>query len=264
MREPSGYAVLMMPAFFVSLTSIFGNSVRFISNWKSLAIILSVILTFSTVGFFGVGISFLLLLINNRNVKYLFISIVIILVSSFLIYNSISEVKRRIDDSIGFISGQRSLSVGAINVSSFAFFSNAMVAFKSFSVNPIFGSGLGSHELSYHKYIGNIIGGDSIISEVSVEDANSLFLRLLSETGLLGISLVFIFLIRFYISKNKDNDNYSWAINNGILVLFLLHLMRVGHYFEEGLFFFFWMYYFSKKNLFVRSKQIMLDQELEL
>lgn len=81
---------------------------------------------------------------------------------------------------------------------------------------------------------------------LNVEDANSLFLRLRSETGLLGLLLIFIFIFKFHIIRKNDKSGYLWIINNGILSMFAIRLLRFGHYFATGFFFFFWLYYFSK------------------
>ena len=80
---------------------------------------------------------------------------------------------------------------------------------------------------------------------LNVDDANSLFLRLLSETGLFGIIVFFYFLFKSHLLKKRDKSKYLWIISNAILALFLIKLIRSGHYFVNGFFFFFWLYYFS-------------------
>lgn len=252
MREPSGLSVLMMPALFCSITTLLRKSVRFMDDWKCCVVILSVILTFATVGYIGIVLSILIVAISNNKVKYMIASIFILVLFVMLAYNNIGDVKRRINDTVDVIYGNKILTVGstqAVNLSTFALFTNAIVAYKSTLNYPLFGTGLGSHELSYKKYIEYIIPIDSLLRGVSEQDANSLLLRLLSETGLAGTLIVIIFIANNFILKNKDSTNCLWAINNGILVLFVLRLLRVGHYFEEGLFFFVWVYYFTKKNL---------------
>ena len=151
------------------------------------------------------------------------------------------------------LTGKANLTT--VNLSTFALFSNSLVAYNSFRDNPIFGSGLGSHKLSYHKYIGDIVDVNKISTFLNVDDANSLFLRLLSETGLFGIIIFFYFIFKFHLSKKRDESNYLWIINNAILVMFLIRLIRIGHYFIYGFFFFFWLYYFAWKFNKTQSKK---------
>jgi O-antigen ligase len=143
-----------------------------------------------------------------------------------------------------------SLPVAGSHLTIYAYVSNAFVAFKSFIGNPFFGRGLGSHPLSYDEFIypnnANILWQNKYANYAGVNrlDANSLFLRLVSETGLLGIIIVFYFIFRF---RLKHCDKSLGIISNATFVLFILQLIRQGHYFYNGLFFFVWVYYFAYK-----------------
>ena len=245
LSEPSSFCYSMLPAFFVSLISFSKNSFRFLTKWKSLIIILSFFLTFSTVGYIGIVISIFLLMYNYRKIRYIFRSIIFMFVFVFFLWNNIGDFQVRIGDSIDMLTGKANLTT--VNLSTFALFSNSLVAYNSFKDNPIFGSGLGSHKLSYYKYIKDIVDVNKISTFLNVDDANSLFLRLLSETGLFGIIIFFYFLFKFHLSKKRDESNYLWIINNAILAMFLIRLIRCGHYFINGFFFFFWLYYFAWK-----------------
>jgi len=245
LSEPSSFCYSMLPAFFVSLISFSKNSFRFLTKWKSLIIILSFFLTFSTVGYIGIVISIFLLMYNYRKIRYTFVSIILMFVFVFFLWNNIGDFQVRIGDSIDMLTGKANLRT--INLSTFVLFSNSLVAYNSFKDNPIFGSGLGSHKLSYHKYINDIVDVNKISMFLNVDDANSLFSRLLSETGLFGIIIFFYFLFKFHLLKKRDESNYLWIINNAILAMFLIRLIRCGHYFINGFFFFFWLYYFSWK-----------------
>ena len=250
--EPASFCYSMMPAFFVSIISFSRNSFRFLTKWKSLIIISSFFLTFSTIGYIGIVISLFLLMYNYRKIRYVFAGIIIVFVFVFFLWNNISEFQVRIGDSIDMLTGKANLET--VNLSTFALFSNALVAYNSFKDSPIFGSGLGSHKLSYYKYINDIVDINKISTFLNVDDANSLFSRLLSETGLFGIVIFFYFLFKFHLSKKRDESNYLWIINNAILAMFLIRLIRCGHYFINGFFFFFWLYYFAWKLNKTQSK----------
>lgn len=261
MREPTGLSVLLMPAFFCSIACLLRINNMFLSKLKSIVIITAVLLTFSATAIIGISILVVLFLVNLKNYKFLIVSALLFLVLLPIVYNNVGDIKRKVDDTIVLVTGRQTLMLGAfgVNLSTFALASNAVVAYNSFRNSPFIGHGLGSHELSYDRQIAGLLPEGGEIRKVSQQDANSLFLRLLSETGLFGVLLTAFFLIRLYVSKQIDPYNYLWIINNGTLVLLLLRLVRVGHYFEEGLFFFFWLYYFSKKNLLSQRPPAVLE-----
>jgi hypothetical protein len=248
--EPAHYCEAMIPAFFVSLVGIF-HSTELINKWKSWTIIIAFLLTFSTVGYFGVFVSIILIIINYNKIKYLIVGAFIIPILLLVAYFSINEVKLRVDGTYNVITGSTPLA--QTNLSTFSLISNWEVGFISFLNNPAFGGGFGSHPISYMNYIPKVLGKDAkklkegiSIMPLNVEDAGSLLNRLLSETGLFGLVAFLIFIIRGHLVKDRDNSNYLWIINNAILVFFILKLTREGHYFIYGVFLFFWAYYFSK------------------
>lgn len=258
--EPASFCYSMMPAFFVALTSFSKKNFKFLGKWKSLVIISSFFLTFSTVGYIGITTSLFLLIYNyRRRIGYVFLGAISIFLLIFFLWNNISDFRMRIDDSVNVLTGKASLET--VNLSTFTLFSNALVAYNSFKDNPVFGSGLGSHQISYYKYIGQVIDVDELSTFLNFNDANSLFLRLLSETGLFGLLIVLFFIFRFYLSRGKDKTDYLWIINNAVLVMFLIRLIRSGHYFIYGFFFFFWLYYFTwKSNRAIKSKPQLSTQ----
>jgi len=211
-----------------------------------LIIISSVFLSFSLVGYIGMIVSLALLFYNYVKIRYLVIGTMLIAVLIFFAYNNIGDLKMRIDDSIDVLTGKMNLY--SANLSTFTLLSNTLVAYESFKDNPVFGSGLGSHEISYNTYIGKVVDVDKVIKFLNMQDANSLFLRLLSETGLFGILLFFYFIFKFHVLRKNDKSGYLWLISNAILAMFLIRLLRCGHYFVGGFFFFFWLYYFAGRS----------------
>ena len=244
--EPATFCYSMMPAFFVSISSFSKNNFRFLKKWKSLIIISSVFFSFSLVGYIGMIVSLALLFYNYVKMRYLAMGGALIVVVMFFAYNNIGDIKMRVDDSIDVLTGKMNLY--SANLSTFTLFSNALVAYESFKDNPVFGSGLGSHEISYNRYIGKVVSIHRVVMFLNVEDANSLFLRLLSETGLFGLLLIFYFIFKFRVLKKNDKSGYLWLISNAILAMFLIRLLRYGHYFVGGFFFFFWLYYFAGRS----------------
>ncbi|MDD5492795.1 MAG: hypothetical protein PHV60_08985, partial [bacterium] len=241
--EPAHFGAAMAPAIFVSFLTLFKKNINFIDRKAALTIILSVLLSFSLVGYIGIVFALLMIMLNYHQFKTILAGAIILLIISYFPYRYVPNIKIRVDDTLAVINHK--IPMKNANLSTFTFYSNAFIAYKSLGQNPVLGSGLGSHQLSYQKYISQIVPPDRvrITAFLSSEDAGSLFLRLISETGLLGIAVFVYFLCRFYVSRKKDE--YLWIISNAILCLVILNLLRLGNYFYSGFIFFIWLYYFA-------------------
>ena len=256
--EPAAFCFVMMPAFFAAITSFSRDNFKFLSKWKSLIIIFSVFFSFSLMGYTGITFSLALLFYNHGKIRHFVVGAVLISILMFSAYHSIADLKIRVDDSINALTGKVRLE--KTNSSTFTLFSNALVAWESFKDNPVFGSGLGSHSISHDRYIGKVVDVDAVMANYKKHrffnkgDANSLFLRLVSETGLLGLFFVFCFVFRFWILKKNDKSGFLWVVSNAILAVFLIRAIRGGHYFVGGTFFFMWLYYFAGKSVIAMPK----------
>jgi hypothetical protein len=261
--EPSYFGSSIAPAFFISIYEIFFKRELFLTRTKCLVIIAAYLLTFSSLAYMGVFISILLFALNFGVIRYFFIAIPIAVVMFYFAYDNVKDFRVRIDGmSALFVEGivekelSGDLTKGArmykvskvltkIHGSSFVLYNNMHVAVQNFKQNPLFGSGLGSHELAFEKYnLNYMLGG---IYEFNAPDANSMFLRTLSELGIMGVLFVFMFIIKFYVSKSLGSveDESYWLISNAILVIILTQLLRQGNYTYNGFILFAWMYYFN-------------------
>ena len=163
----------------------------------------------------------------------------------FSTYLCIPAIRMRVDDTVSVVTGRT--PIDKTNNTTFVFCNNMIIAYKSFLNNPLFGSGLGSNPMSYDRYIPQAIDSREYNIGQDKKDASSLFSRLLSETGLIGILLFFYFIVKFYVSKKKNA--HFWIISNSIICLFILNLIRQGNYFSCGFIFFVWLYYFTGKSI---------------
>jgi len=247
--EPSHFAITMAPAFFVSLSNFVGKKPMYlntVSIWGNTIIIISYILTFSAIAYMAIAIS-LLLIFNVKKFKSFLSVSVIMLILIFAAYKYIPEIQMRVDSTVGLVTG--STKVDNSHLSVYALISNGFVAYKSFMDSPVFGRGLGSHPLSYDKFfLPNVSNGlwSRNYPLANRQDAGSLFFRLVSETGLFGVIVVLYFIFKF---RLKMRDTHGLVmLSNGIFILFILQLLKQGHYFYDGLFFFVWMYYFAYQS----------------
>ena len=281
--EPSYFGSSIAPAFFIAAYEFFFKREVFLTRTKCLVIIIAYLLTFSSLAYIGIFITLLLLALNFGALRYFFFAIPIAFIMFNVAYVNVKDFKVRVDgmqalfmDGIieSELSGTMSQGVRMYKVSkvltkihgsSFVLYNNTHVAKENFKQNPLFGSGLGSHEIAFQKYnLNYMLGG---IYEFNAPDANSMFLRILSETGIMGVLFVFLFIFKFYVSKNlgHDEDETYWLISNAVLVIILTQLVRQGNYTFNGFIFFGFMYYYNRTRYleYTEGKREEERQELE-
>jgi len=237
LSERTNYGALVLPAFFYSFKN------KKFPKYVYRLILLSILLTGSSIVLLGLGVA-VLLMPKKINIGKLFGLLIIVSFLFFALYNFYDNFRLRIDDTTkGLV--QKDLS--GVNLSTYAILSNLYITSKSFEENPLLGSGLGSHELSHDKYIAEIDGISDFENYINLnsKDANSLFLRVLSEMGVLGIIGVFLF-IRIFYTRNQMDENLNF-ISKAILIYFFCKLFRLGHYFSPEMYFFVFGYYFCNK-----------------
>lgn len=269
MGEPYFLAVVLLPALFLvfSKTTNFERVIGRTNNYfLILAIALCFILTFSSAGVIGIGGIVIFWLYNKKFLsltswKLIFLPIFLLIIGySFSnITKEWKEFNIKYTQTLGAFSNNstRKEDIEKLNTSSFALYSNFVIAKESFSQQPFTGSGLGTHEANYRKHFSKYFDDDFVIryGVFNTADANSLFVRLLSETGLLGLGLFFTFLIKNFLRRkgyDYDETRDYTLINQGIFILMVVRLVRTGNYFGNGFFLFFFLYYFSYK--IVRKK----------
>ena len=243
--EPSYVAASLAPAMFVSVYNISNKSSIFLARKKCILIILMYFLSFSSLGIFAFFISIIFLLVRKGFITAAVFAGPVTALAFFLAYNTIDEFKERADGTFEIFSTQNIYSYD-IHGSSFVLYNNYHVATTNFLKNPLFGSGLGSHAVAFNKYsLTNQIGAVDI--EFNSADANSMFLRLLSETGVFGTGFFIFFLIKNYLPRKRALNEEYWLISIGCLIIIIVHLIRQGHYFYNGFPFFIWLYYYTSK-----------------
>jgi len=261
--EPAYFGSSISPAFFIAFYELIFRRQFFLTRFQAGAIVLAYFLTFSSLAYIGIFITIILLAINFGAVRYFFIAIPVSVILFVIAYNNIKEFRARTDgvkalfvDKIvekelsGPLSKNARLLVVSrvltkIHGSSFVLYNNFHVAIENFKQNPLFGSGLGSHEIAFEKYnLNYMLAG---IYDFNAPDANSMFLRTLSEVGIMGILFIFLFVVKFFVSKSigVQEDETYWLISNALLVIILTQLLRQGNYTFNGFMLYAWMYYFN-------------------
>lgn len=241
-KEPAHYVIVVLPACYYFL-----KSKRY---WPFIVILGTIILSSSSIGYFGIGLMFILPNITFKRIKYLFIIAPFIVGTFMYVYSNYEFFKLRADDTYKSLNA---VNTGKFeeytNLSTYAILSNAFVTRENVSEHPI-GSGIGSHYYMHtQKYIKElrippyIVINDS--KEINAKDACSLFLRICSDLGIIGFMGIVIVLI--YISKAYKNNHMIFA--QAIVIYLLLKLFRDGHYFPPEMYFFIWLLFFELKDL---------------
>jgi hypothetical protein len=260
--EPSYFAAVISPAFFVALYNTIARKTLFIKRWHGLVIILAYLLTYSSLGIIGIFVAIVLFLLNLGIVKYSIIFVPLFIFSFDYAYKNVPEFTDRWDGTFTMFETQNYKSYD-IHGSSFVLYNNYHIAFENFKRHPLFGTGLGSHPVAFDKYsLTNLSGAVDI--EFNKMDANSMALRLMSETGIYGLFVMFFILFKCWIFKQRAASEEHWVMSNGIALIIILYLARQGHYFLNGFPFFLWMYfYLAKDNKIERAAQEEAKAKLE-
>jgi hypothetical protein len=245
--EPFVFATVVSPALFIAIHNLVKFQKNFMSYTSCIIVITAVILATSSVGYFAFFLCIIMIIINYRAILILFSSIIFGIGCFLFIYTTSEKFRVRFDDSVEvFIKNNVTNKTLTYNVSTMTLYNNMLIATDNFRDHPLTGTGLGSHFLA-HAHYGQF--DDKLYWPLlNKEDANSLFLRLLSETGLLGLGLMATFIFRFLVTRNRAAQKENWLISNGLLVLILVSLMRQGNYMLFGLPLFILCYYYIAKE----------------
>ncbi|MDQ6481885.1 hypothetical protein [Dyadobacter sp. LHD-138] len=261
--EPAAFSLLLAPAVYMSLFSFTKKELPFpISKSQAILIISSFILTQSSTGFFALFIALILINFHRINFSRVLIASVTLSAVFITLYSVSIKFKDRLDSSIGLLTGEiiaDAIEGGDTNGSSLILFNHFIIAKKNASDHP-FGTGLGSHHVAFYKY--NTLkawftgfGPDATV--LNINDANSLFSRILSETGYVGIFLTILFIMKYFI---RSGPPYLVMINHSCLVAIFTALLRQGHYFILGLPFFILCYYYSAEFVKQNGNEKYIDQ----
>jgi hypothetical protein len=241
--EPTYLGTTLAPAFFVAIYNLFRKENFGLSKVQSIVVVACYLLSFSGLGQVGIFLTLFFLALNFGLVRYVLIAIPIGIWLFNYMHANVRDFRDRYDSLITlFTTGK--FTLGQTHGSSFILYNNYMVALENFKSNFVFGTGIGSHSYAFEKY--------SLASDFKVwgfnlnsADANSMLLRLVSETGLFGVIIFLVIMIKCYVPRHENDESSHWIISNSILVMILLNLFRQGHYFLNGFPFFVLLYIFN-------------------
>ena len=243
LMEPGVLATVLVPAVAYYILYIKKHKKN---RYYALMLLVTIILTFSTLGY--VMLTIIILYAITRNFTHIraFALIGILIFFTFISsmfsddsnehtnHSNMQIILTKLEDTINGIQNLTPEDIEVLNLSSYATLMNLYIAKESPS--RLFGTGLGNHPYSYEQ----IYQSNHPNYGLNKNDAYSLLTRIYSELGIVGIFLLCLFII-----KNRNSSSY---INTCTLIIIIAFLIRGGHYTLNGTIFFLFMYYYSNKK----------------
>jgi len=244
-EEPSHYVFVMTPSVVAILIStLLGRSCM--SPTKSLVIVLSFILTFSSVGLLVIALVLLVFLFRRSSLSSMAVKMVLV-VSVIGVISVIPQINTRVLDTYRvFVSSD----LGNVNVSSLTIYKNFRATMQSGIDQPVFGAGLGGHEHNYYKYLPDFLSQGKNFND---KDASSLLLRLISEFGVPFTVTFYLLTIIFWTGFPDRGDPapifWKKLTSSAILGLIVANSIRNGNYIHNGFPLFLVLYYSVYRSL---------------
>lgn len=241
--EPGNYAQVVMPAvFYLIEESLKSKKVKI----QDLIFVISYICTFTAIAFMGfILYAFfkIILLIKNKEIKKKFYGVgtLIVMLPAIIKVFNIGMIKIKIFETFNYILNLMYVDLNSLNLSTFALFSNLRAAMLS--KHYIFGNGLGTIQQVYYKYL---VNENYFFYGINSEDGYSMAVRIFTEFGLIGLSIIGYILIKnfFYDRKNFKLSTINFSAMIGIVS----YLIRWGSYYTFGAILFYIFLVFSKKE----------------
>lgn len=227
--EGSHFAAAIAPAVVYLV-------LRKVYNIEAVIIYIAYFLTFSTTSYFVALLMLVAYKFSFRRIGNIF-SILLLVGLSFLCYYFINDVSYRVND---LIDSFNNYDLTSVNLTTFSFYSNLEVAISSLTRHFPFGAGMGNHYLEYQYFIDYINADFRSLRSVGInqESGHSLFIRILSEFGIVGFLCVvlyfsFLFLKVFLNGSDRSSEEILIAYSCSAAVVF--RFFKLGGYIDYGL-----------------------------
>jgi len=224
--EPSYFAVFLIPAIYFSLQRLFGKSNE-LSFFDCILFIISIIFTFSTIGYIGLLLCILFTLVTSfRNLIY---GLVLIFIVIYIGYSNNSIVSR-----VLAIPNAVSMEIdGSENFSTLNNGVNLSITKSIIADYPLTGIGIGSYRLYSIEYVDALLRenvnlkkaiGDSL-DGLTLVDGGSMYLRMAAELGLAG---ALILTSMFFYGRRSNISQHRKYIAISSILFILVFSIRSG------------------------------------
>lgn len=191
--------------------------------WKTVTILIAALLTQSFLTYASVIVAFVCFILFyqkgiKRKLKW---GLLVILLVAFLCVSQWDLVY----SVIGRLSQFKTLQTDTGNdLSALAITSNFQVAVEKMKDGYWFGTGLDSHRLYYDRYIDRLYS--FLYMRLNSADAASLYIRIFSEFGIVGLAAFCVYLIKRF-TEGMKSGNRILVIT---ILMFSVEIMRDGSY----------------------------------
>ena len=233
--EPAYLAFALLPAASYHVVHLISSLRVSISGVVTVA---AVILSTSSNGFLGLGVAgviatvvALVVYVRQQPLRVAALVFIVLLLSPAAFWMSQQEYfQLRVQDSLSLLEVGATRSTGA-NLSSYALAVNSEITTRSLADNGWFGAGFGLNSWVFDHYIGNYEIPSYRDTLPGRGTAASLYLRLFAEIGLAGLVLILLVVLGFLYAIWRNSER---AIAIAFLATFLVMLLRMGAYLDNG------------------------------
>ena len=234
--EPSYFAAFLTPALYLSVLRLSGRS-RQLRIRRSLLFISALICTFSTIGYIGLGLCILFALrLSLRNM----------LISTLLLASLgyIGSTSPAVASRLTAIPSALQFDLqGDENLSAFINGLNLAITVHMIEDRSISGHGLGAYRVYSGEYLEKFLSGNQVLTDranlmmeqLTLSDGGSMYLRLASELGLVGI-LLSVWLL--YRNHRRPDSTDRGNLARASLLFLLVFSIRSGQLLRFELVFF--------------------------
>lgn len=212
-NEPTHLSYLIFPIIVIY---ILGNNINYkIKKTIFIAVFALYMMTFSIIAYFQLIIAVSVKIYRKLSIKTFLISTITVGLLTIIVMSS-TIFSNRLNGIINISKGETTQETSVLS-----FQSNFFIAYDVFLKSPFFGDGLTSHRYNYNLFIYDhfpkLAANDWL--GLNQNDAGSLVILLISETGLVGFLFFYIFL---FLSLNKfRKDIIGFAFTLSLILLSL-------------------------------------------
>lgn len=227
-------------------------------RWAALLVFGGFMVGISIVGYalLGLIVISLLILLYRRDLRSFlrsaFVSVAVVALGWLLLSVLGPEFGDKVETIPLIFGGATGGTAPSESLSALSLSANLSVALDNLGSNPLFGVGPGGHPSSYDVLAPGWLISNQIVHGINREDANSLLVRLLSETGVIGTTLFLIGVLTVIVRARraiqraltfhlKESSRPSPILTVAIgvtascMALFSLYLFRLGVYYDPPL-----------------------------
>jgi len=236
--EPAALCGILLPAIYLSINRII-NKEKQVSLRYAIIVIFVVLNTFSLIGYLYIFIALIMAFYYGGKISFGKIALLIFAMFIFIILIMQAEsIQQRVSEatSLDSIASSDNLSIMAV-------YSNILIMLEVLKEYPLLGGGIFNHPHFYDMYISMFYSGGAPRVELNKDEAASLYIRSLSETGILGfVSLVGLLM---YILKRCTRKGCYNAYAISFALAFILLGIRAG----SVNYIIIWFYFFGALRL---------------